>query len=501
MFQPHTPDSFQGTPLPLADRRSVWTALMPRRSRALVRLSIAAAPALADVVAILALGLAIDLVYHNGLEGLAHPISEHLNLGVAVVVAAVVFLTNLLRDEYRLDRALSGAPSLRHMMTVWLLAWVGVLVVGFATKTTDSFSRAVAAMFFVSGLPVMFATRVAVSGLVRRMASVNASSASRIHLVGYEEDIAQFHARNEAGTLGLRVVGTSFLRRPDPAADAQTQAASLCEDLDLAVSVVRFLRPDDVFLLMPWANIGDLERCIEAFMRVPAALHLRPGAILDRYPKLEVARIGHLSGLNIGRQPLTLAEICLKRVFDIVASVTALFLLAPLFAVIALMIKLDSPGPVLFRQRRYGFNQQAFSVYKFRSMKVHDERTFRQATRGDDRITRVGRILRRANFDELPQLLNVLTGDMSLVGPRPHALAHDRSFEGRIALYARRHNVKPGITGWAQVNGLRGETLTDEAMERRIAADLHYIDNWSFWLDLQIILRTVISPKAYRNAY
>jgi polysaccharide biosynthesis protein PslA len=275
----------------------------------------------------------------------------------------------------------------------------------------------------------------------------------------------------------------------------------MSEDLDLAVSVVRFLRPDDVFILVPWAETADVERCIDAFLRVPAALHLRPGTVLDRFPDMQISRVGRLSGINIGRRPLNLGEILLKRAFDLVVALTALVLLAPLLAAVAVLIKLDSPGPVFFRQKRYGFNQQPFGVFKFRSMKAEENAAFRQASRHDSRITRVGAMLRRSNLDELPQLINVVMGEMSLVGPRPHALAHDRSFERRIALYARRHNVRPGITGWAQVNGLRGETLTDLDMERRVQHDLHYIDNWSIWFDIRIMVQTVISPRAYRNAF
>jgi exopolysaccharide biosynthesis polyprenyl glycosylphosphotransferase len=176
-------------------------------------------------------------------------------------------------------------------------------------------------------------------------------------------------------------------------------------------------------------------------------------------------------------------------------------MLAPVFIGVAVAIKLDSPGPVLFRQRRYGFNQEPFRILKFRSMRaLEDDARLRQAQRGDPRITRVGRWLRRSNIDELPQLLNVLKGDMSLVGPRPHALAHDQAFERDIARYARRHNVRPGITGWAQVNGWRGETDTPEKVRGRIEHDLYYIDHWSLLLDLTILLRTVFSAKAYRNA-
>ena len=172
----------------------------------------------------------------------------------------------------------------------------------------------------------------------------------------------------------------------------------------------------------------------------------------------------------------------------------------PLLLLVAVLIRIDSPGPIFFVQRRYGFNQQPFPIIKFRTMRTFDDGG-RQATAHDPRLTRIGRWLRRGNIDEIPQLFNVLTGDMSLVGPRPHPLPLDHEYQRRISLYARRSNVKPGITGWAQIHGYRGETDTEEKMRNRVAYDLFYIDNWSLWLDLKIIARTVLSPTAYRNAY
>jgi exopolysaccharide biosynthesis polyprenyl glycosylphosphotransferase len=180
----------------------------------------------------------------------------------------------------------------------------------------------------------------------------------------------------------------------------------------------------------------------------------------------------------------------------------ALLAMTPLLIAVAILIKLDSPGPIFFVQRRYGFNQQPFRIIKFRTMRaLEDGAVVLQARRDDPRLTRIGRWLRRWNIDEIPQLFNVLTGDMSLVGPRPHAVAHDHDYEQRISLYARRHNVKPGITGWAQINGYRGEIDSDDKIRKRVEHDLFYIDNWSLWLDLKIIARTVLSPTAYRNAY
>jgi lipopolysaccharide/colanic/teichoic acid biosynthesis glycosyltransferase len=175
---------------------------------------------------------------------------------------------------------------------------------------------------------------------------------------------------------------------------------------------------------------------------------------------------------------------------------------SPLLLAVALLIKLDSKGPVIFRQRRNGFNQQEFRVFKFRTMTTLDDGpVIRQATRDDGRITAAGKILRATNIDELPQLLNVLLGNMSLVGPRPHAVAHNNAYEERIRLYARRHNVKPGITGWAQVRGFRGETDSIQKMRDRVEHDLYYIDHWSLFFDIKILVMTLFSLRSYRNAY
>ncbi|MFY9294686.1 MAG: exopolysaccharide biosynthesis polyprenyl glycosylphosphotransferase [Methylorubrum rhodinum] len=501
MFHERPPQNFQRLSLGRA-RRAVWAALMPRRERTVLRLGISSALLAADLSAIVATGFLVDAAYYAySSGGEMIPLALSRNVQTAGLLAVIILLTNLVRGEYSIEHCLARNPQRRRTATLWLLAWAVALLIGFATKTSTDFSRVASAAFFLVGLPATLFVRARMVALVRRHVTPASASVSRVHLVGYEEDIAGFYANNDVEALGLRVVGTSYLRRFNASAGAASAEALLAEDLDLAVSVVRFLRPDDVFVLVPWSESADVERCIDAFLRVPAALHLRPGVMMDRFPDLQVARVGRLSGINIGRRPLSAGEVMLKRVFDLTLAGIGLILLAPLFLAVAVLIKLDSPGPVFFRQRRYGFNQQAFGVFKFRSMKVQPDGPFRQASRDDDRITRIGALLRKTNIDELPQLLNVILGDMSLVGPRPHALAHDRSFERRIALYARRHNVKPGITGWAQVNGFRGETRTDAAMEARVQADLHYIDNWSIWLDISIIVQTVISPRAYRNAF
>jgi len=196
-------------------------------------------------------------------------------------------------------------------------------------------------------------------------------------------------------------------------------------------------------------------------------------------------------------------NVCFKTIFDYVFAVVALVLISPLLLLIALAIKLDSPGPVIFKQKRHGWNGKIIHVYKFRSMKVHQETglTITQATRNDPRITRIGAFLRRTSLDELPQFFNVLQGRLSVVGPRPHAVAHNEQYKELVPRYMLRHKVKPGITGWAQINGYRGETNTLDKMEKRVEHDLHYIENWSLWLDCYIIFMTIFKGFVNKNAY
>jgi exopolysaccharide biosynthesis polyprenyl glycosylphosphotransferase len=250
---------------------------------------------------------------------------------------------------------------------------------------------------------------------------------------------------------------------------------------------------------MPPTRSIAVPRLCSGFRR---KIHLGAEHILDRFEHVQLSRFGSMASLQLTRMPLSRLELIEKRAFDLLFASIALLLLTPVLVVAAILIKLDSAGPVFFLQHRYGFNQKPFRIFKFRTMgSLDDGPVVQQAKKDDPRVTRVGAWLRRWNLDELPQLFNVIKGDMSLVGPRPHALSHDREYEQRIARYARRHNVKPGITGWAQIHGFRGETDTDEKMRKRVEHDLYYIDNWSLPLNLQIMIRTVFSPASYRNAY
>jgi Undecaprenyl-phosphate glucose phosphotransferase len=207
--------------------------------------------------------------------------------------------------------------------------------------------------------------------------------------------------------------------------------------------------------------------------------------------------------LNVFEKPLAGWNYIVKIIEDRVLAAGILVLIMPLLLLLSALIKLDSRGPVLFRQKRYGFNNEVIEVFKFRTMYVDrcEDQLVAQATKYDPRVTRVGRILRRTSLDELPQFLNVLSGTMSIVGPRPHAVAHNEQYSRLIDEYLARHRVKPGITGWAQVNGLRGETETLDKMEQRVRYDLYYIENWSLLFDIRIILRTLFVGFSHPNAY
>jgi Undecaprenyl-phosphate glucose phosphotransferase len=460
---------------------------------------VAIAAGLVDFVAVLALVGAASLVYH--LFAYGHSGDDGLTLELAVFIASIFVFTNLLQRRYRLTRYLSPKGQMLEAFNVWNVTIVAFIAVGFLAKVIDNYSRAVVLIAYLAGVPLIAIVR---HWLVRAVSSASKTgriACQRILLIGREADVTSFMSRHQPWNMGLMIQNLVLLREPSEARDPAEREANLQADLALAVGQARKMKPDGVFIALPWSERADIERCVDAFLTVPVSINLAPEQVLDRFDNPRIIRTGSIASLELAPPAMSVPAIVIKRIFDFSVAALLLALLMPLLLVIALLIALDSKGPVLFLQRRYGFNQQPFRIWKFRTMTTMDDGDqVRQATRNDPRITRVGAWLRRWNLDELPQLVNVLQGHMSLVGPRPHALAHDHEYERKIGLYARRHNVKPGITGWAQVNGLRGETDTDDKMARRVSFDLWYIDNWTVWLDLMIMVRTVFSPKAFRNA-
>jgi Undecaprenyl-phosphate glucose phosphotransferase len=455
---------------------------------------------LTDVALILAMSSLTGVAYHLAAYGKSGDVSSYAEVGV--LAASIFAVTNLFRREYRLPNFFSFKTHGRRTIHLWNVTLICLLMIGFLAQKSVDYSRGWIVLFYVATLAALLVERYAVVRIAALARASGVLSAQRIFLIGTGADVGAFVNRYEPWTLGINIVGCRFLTPVVASAPAEQRNALLDRDLAEATASVRKLEPDAIFVLMPWSATETIERCAEAFASLPVEIHLGPEQVLHKFEQAHLSTLGPVASLQLTRRPLTRREIIEKRVFDLVVAAGALIAITPLLIAVAILIKLDSPGPIFFVQRRYGFNQRQFRIIKFRTMSTLDDgAVIQQARQNDPRVTRIGAWLRRLNIDEIPQLFNVLTGDMSLVGPRPHALSHDREYEQRISRYARRHNVKPGITGWAQIHGYRGETDTDDKMRKRVECDLYYIDNWSLWLDFKIMVRTVLSRTAYRNAH
>ena len=471
-----------------------------RRWSAFVRNAFGPLVLLADVIAIVSIAGLTGAVYHKIVYGAADDNVYFFEVGI--VAATTFVLPNIFRGEYSLANYFSFRPHVRRSLRLWHVTFLCLLAIGFLTKMTDTYSRGATILFYIAGFPALMLTRFALVHAMIAGSKNGLVTAQRVFLVGGSSEIIHFLGMHQPWNLGLHIVGTAPLTVVPAAAPAIYRTQMLHADLGSAIEIARPLAPDAVFIIVPWSDSETIDQCVKGLLTIPAEIHLGPERILERFENARISKLGQITSLQLTRQPLSPFEIFQKRAFDLVVASGALATLVPLFLCVALLIRLDSRGPVFFKQRRYGFNQRPFRIIKFRTMTTtEDGDVVVQATRNDGRVTRVGHWLRRWSIDELPQLLNVIKGDMSLVGPRPHALSHNREYEQKISLYARRHNVKPGITGWAQVNGLRGETDTDEKMRRRVEHDLHYIDNWSLWFDIRILLLTIASGRSHRNAH
>jgi len=274
-------------------------------------------------------------------------------------------------------------------------------------------------------------------------------------------------------------------------------------DLDNLAAYVEANHISQVWIALPIGAQAEIERILDVLAHATADIKLVPDLLGLQLINQSVEQVAGLPVINLRASPLDGDARLLKAIEDRVLATLILFCIAPLLALIAIGVKLSSPGPILFRQKRHGLDGKVIEVWKFRSMRVHQEAhgQVTQATKHDSRITAFGRFLRRSSLDELPQFCNVLHGTMSIVGPRPHALAHNHQYKALVQDYMQRHRVKPGITGWAQVNGLRGETDTVDKMAARVEHDLYYMRNWSVWLDLKIVAMTVVKGFLGKNAY
>jgi undecaprenyl-phosphate galactose phosphotransferase/putative colanic acid biosynthesis UDP-glucose lipid carrier transferase len=302
----------------------------------------------------------------------------------------------------------------------------------------------------------------------------------------------------------LTLCGSSEVNRFTLSGDNDEAARSL-KDVQVIGAAADFIRRHNcrqILIALPWQDRARIELVKHQIKTVPVPARLLPDMAVRALSDTGWSERKRVLAIELQRAPLSEAQRFVKRTADVVMAALGLLLLLPTLVVAAVAIKLDSPGPVIFRQARRGFNGKSFVILKFRTMTVQEDGAHVvQATRNDSRVTRIGRFLRESSIDELPQLWNVLKGDMSMIGPRPHALAHDNYFEALLRDYAFRHHVKPGITGWAQCNGARGAMPTVEHAAERVKLDLWYITNWSPWLDLLILIKTIFEILRSRNAY
>lgn len=441
-----------------------------------------------DACAIILASIVAGRTYHWIAFGKIESLNDSLALGGILAVPTVALLK--LKGLYTPDVLL----SVRSQVAPIILSWSSVLLLlfgaSFTLKVSSDLSRGWALSCAIAAPLLILCQRsllrsamleIIEKGWLRRPKIILVTSSDKL-IPAADESMRTYN-----------VVGSHLL--PENADDIRSLFRAL-------VTTCRGSDIKEIHLAIDCARWSATIHALVELRELPLPVRLIADATArEILQSPQEKRCGAVS-FELQRAPLTTGERAAKRTFDLAAAACGLLALAPLLVAVSLAILLDSSGPVLFRQKRGGFNGRSFEILKFRTMHVmEDGAIIRQATPNDCRVTPIGRMLRRTSIDELPQLINVLLGDMSLVGPRPHALAHDDQYSKLISNYPCRHHVKPGISGWAQVNGFRGETPTLALMKRRVELDLWYVNNWSLWLDLRILVRTVRDILRSRNAF
>lgn len=383
-------------------------------------------------------------------------------------------------------------------------AWAVVLLIGlffsFLIHHAGLLSRLWLFYWYVIGILCLVATRGILYSLLRFLRGKGLNS-KRVVIVGYGKAGQEMHQRAaQQNWYGYDVKAVHV-----GAYDGNPQLDSSIDRLTTLECIHDYVVRNEIheiWITLPLSASSQLQKLQYLLRNALVDIRWVPDTLSMQILSNKVINFLGMPAVDLNQPIAGDVPGIIKDLFDKVFSFVVLVLLAPLFLVLAILIKLSSPGPVFFKQPRLGLNGRPFNVYKFRSMKVHVEHgTVTQATQNDPRITPIGRFLRRTSLDELPQFINVLMGDMSVVGPRPHALEHNELYKDRLEMYMLRHRVKPGITGWAQIHGYRGETDTVDKMAKRVQFDLHYIQNWSFWMDIKIIAWTALKGWTGNNAY
>jgi Undecaprenyl-phosphate glucose phosphotransferase len=454
--------------------------------------------AASDLVLILASSLVGGITYHALAFSEVGSFSEYAAEGINAGLFFVLLMNSL--GSYR-PSAFFSRKQFRVIGGGWLLAMLILICSLFLLKSTTHYSRGGLITFALFGVIFLFGWRAILGAQLRNALAQGQVTGRRVILIGDQVELARLSPRNLLMDFGARDIGRFALSSTHKTGDTELCSGDL-EIIKDAIRVARAREAEKVLIAIAWSDLPRRKLICERLRVLPVPILLLPDRSTEILLALPLTNIGRSAAVELQRAPLSRMELGIKRGFDLVLATLGSIFFLPILVMAAIAIKLESAGPLIFKQRRRGFNGREFTIYKLRTMTVlEDGPEIRQAERNDRRITRVGGLLRRTSIDELPQLLNVLMGDMSLVGPRPHAVAHDDQYSKCIANYAFRNHVKPGLTGWAQVNGLRGETARIKLMKRRVQHDIWYINNWSLWLDMWIVVRTCFVTVWEKNAY
>ncbi|WP_062390541.1 undecaprenyl-phosphate glucose phosphotransferase [Pseudomonas abietaniphila] len=420
-----------------------------------------------------------------------------------ILLAAVAF--HWLAEYHQLYGSWRGERILREVLKVanyWGLAFVLLLFVDYMLLQPDRLADNSQMAWFASVLIALCGYRLAIRSLLHTLRS-HGFNTRRVAIVGTGQCGERLALSIErAPWMGLNLLGF-YDESPEQMDLARIgRRIPVLGGLDTLIQDARDGKIDKVYITLTLGEQARLQELIKGLSDTTASVYVIPDVFMFELLHARSESINGLPSISIFDSPMDGAWSMVKRVEDIVLSSVILTMIALPLMLIALAIKFTSPGPVLFRQRRYGLDGRPIMVWKFRSMSVQENgAVVTQATRNDSRITPLGAFLRRTSLDELPQFFNVLRGDMSIVGPRPHAVAHNEQYRKQVSGYMLRHKVKPGITGWAQINGWRGETDTLDKMQKRVEFDLQYIEHWSVWLDMKIILLTLFKGFVNKNAF
>lgn len=425
------------------------------------------------------------------------------NNSYLLVLVIVLFSYLYLAETFNLYRSWR-AGKFRHMVVIgWVclcFAFTALFVFAFAFKFTESLSRVTLSLWFGFAFFMLFTFRALVR-LYKKHRRKLGLSTRKVAIIGATQAGANlFNQIKQHDELGYEFAGFYEDRTPE----------RVFEDLHLhvegkincAVEAAKNGEIDVLFIALPFKAEKRIADILVRLGDSTVDVHFIPDFLLSNLIHARIEHIGDLDTLSVFESPLLGAREFIKRTEDLVVSSIILLLISPILFAIAIGIKVTSRGPVIFKQHRYGLGGEKITVWKFRSMTVmENSNVVTQAKKGDARITKFGGFLRKTSLDELPQFFNVLTGQMSIVGPRPHAVSHNEEYRKKVDFYMLRHKVKPGITGWAQINGWRGETDTIDKMEKRVEFDLFYIKHWSLWFDIKIIFLTIFKGFVGKNAY